>query len=197
VFDNINREQAARIACGFNGQFPEIWWLYPDAAGVEPNRYVIWNFQTNLWYGGALQRCAVTEPAAFGFPMMGDETGQVFLHENGWTDDGTPRGLTVFAESGDMVVGEADQAIYLAQMMPDFQGYAEPNFHLFGRWEPEDVEEDWGIFPYVRSDGLIDVDQETRRLRMRIENVDPALFQGEPPWVLGQIRGDIRPGAGR
>jgi hypothetical protein len=201
VFDNINRDSQGRTAAAFNGLFPEMWWFYPDTSSVEPNRYVVWNFQTNAWYGGALTRTGLCEPAAFERPLMGDDTGQVYEHESGWSADGTPRGTAVYAESGDVIVGSGDRAAYIAQLQPDFSGDAEPQWHLFGRWEPEDIEEDWGVFDYTRQDGLIDVDQEARRVRFRIENIDPpdiaSRTASTPPWVLGQIGADVRPGAGR
>jgi hypothetical protein len=191
VFANINRQTQGRTVCGHNGEFPELWWLWPDEGSVEPNRYATWNYADNIWQLGRLARTAVTEPGAFGLPLMGDVNGYLFQHEQGWTDDGAPRFTQIYAETGDVQLGEGDQAMCVRSVIPDIVNPAALQFHFFGQWEPQDLLEDYGVYTYDRSDGLIDALFEARAIRMRIEAA------ADGPWELGRVRLDMVPGSGR
>ena len=197
VFSNLNRNTQGRTVAAQNGLFPELWFFYPDKTSLEPNRYAAWNYQANIWIGGMMARSGVTEPGAYGFPLMGDINGFVYAHENGWTADGTMRGSSVYAETGDMQIGEGDQATVVRAFYPDARNLAQMQLHLFGQWEAADEMEDFGVFPYVRDDGVIDALVETRALRLRIEGVDPDNAGQVQPWALGRIRMDAVPGSGR
>jgi hypothetical protein len=144
-----------------------------------------------------MARTGVTEPGAYGVPLMGDVNGFVYAHENGWTADGTMRGSTVFAETGDMQLGEGDAATCVRAFIPDARNQAQMQLHVFGQWEPEDVMQDFGVFPYTRTDGIIDALFEVRAMRLRVEGVDPELPGQVQPWALGRIRMDAVPGSGR
>ena len=197
VFSNLNRNTQGRTVAAQNGLFPEVWFFYPDNTSLEPNRYAAWNYQANIWIGGMMPRTGVTEPGAYGLPLMGDVNGFVYAHENGWTADGAMRGATVFAETGDMQIGEGDQATCVRSFIPDARNLEQMQLHVFGQWEPQDIMEDFGVFPYERDDGIIDALFETRALRLRIEGVDPAMPGAVQPWALGRIRMDVVPGSGR
>jgi len=197
IFSNLNRNTQGRTVAAQNGLFPEVWFFYPDNSSVEPNRYAAWNYQANIWIGGLMARTGVTEPGAYGVPLMGDVNGFVYAHENGWTADGTMRGSTVFAETGDMQLGEGDAATCVRAFIPDARNQAQMQLHVFGQWEPEDVMQDFGVFPYTRTDGIIDALFEVRAMRLRVEGVDPELPGQVQPWALGRIRMDAVPGSGR
>lgn len=191
VFMNINRQTQGRTVAAHNGEFAEIWWMWPDHSSVEPNRYTVWNYADNTWNIGHLSRTAITEPAAFGLPLMGHINGLVYQHEQGWTDDGASRSGTVYAETGDIQLSEGDSGICVRSIVPDGKNVVNFRFHFFGQWEPEDVMEDYGIYPYTRTDGLIDALFEARAIRMRIEG------SADSGWELGRVRLDMVPGAGR
>jgi len=198
IYDNLNRHAAARSFAFTNGVFPEIWFCYPDQNSLDPNRYAAWNFQTGVWIAGALDRTAGTDPQSYGLPLAGDASGRVYAHEIGWLADGVDRGAKVFAETGDIELGAGDQGMLVRAIVPDFEGQDQTQLHLFGTWEPEDAGfEDFGIFPYTRTDGIIDALVETRALRLRIEGVSQAIPAQVAGWTLGQIRLDVAPGSGR
>ena len=191
VFTNINRNTQGRTVCAHNGEFPEIWWYWPDTSSVDPNRYVLWNYADNTWSIGYLARSGIAEPGAFGLPLCGDVNGFVYQHEQGWTDNGNPRFPQIYAETGDIMLSEGDQGILVRSIVPDAVNLGNMQFHFYGQWEPEDVLEDYGAFPYTRTDGLIDALFEARAIRMRIE----AAADGR--WELGRVRLDMVPGSGR
>lgn len=191
VFSNINRQTQGRTVAYHNGEFSEIWWHWPDESSVDPNRYVLWNYAENTWSIGYLARTGVGEPGAFGLPLAGDAGGIVYQHEQGWTDNGNPRFSQIYCESGDIQLGEGDQGVVVRSVVPDAINLKNMQFHFYGQWEPEDVLEDYGVYPYERNDGLIDALFDARAVRMRIEAV------ADGPWTLGRVRLDMVPGAGR
>jgi hypothetical protein len=192
VFTMINRQTQGRTVCGHNGEFPELWWLWPDESSQEPNRYVLWNYADNVWSLGRLARTSVTEPGAFGLPIMGDVNGFLYEHEQGWTDNGNPRFPQIFAETGDIQLGEGDQGVCVRSVIPDIaRNPTSIQYHFYGQWEPEDVLEDYGVYPYTRTDGIVDALFEARAIRLRIEAA------ADGPWELGRMRLDMVPGAGR
>lgn len=197
VFNNINRDTQGRVVACQNGRFPEFWWFYPDATSKEPNRYAVWNYQANIWYGGYLSRTGCTEPAAYGLPLAGDANGYVYGHENGWTANGVDRGSTVWAESGDLMMGAGDRGLVIRAIIPDAGNLSQSQIHLLGRWQAQDAWEDWGVFPYVRTDGIIDAMVEGRIIKLRIEGATQPNVAQIQPWTLGRIAFDTVPGSGR
>lgn len=191
VLKNINRQTAGRTVAAHNGAFPEFWWLWPDESSIEPNRYCFWNYAENIWGLGTLLRTGINEPGAYGLPLMGDASGLVYEHEQGWTDNGNARFGSIYCESGDIMLGEGDTGICVASVIPDADSLSNINFHFFGQWEPGDTLEDLGVYSYTRTDGLIDTLFEARSIRMRIEAAADA------PWTLGRVRLDMKKGAGR
>ena len=193
LFADINPTYAPLTTGYANGIFPELSWQYPSKATTTntPDSYISWNYADNLWTHGKLERSAGCEPGAFGLPLMGNAAGQVFQHEAGWLDDGVSRCATIFAETGDLQIGDGDTLVYLDQIYPDLRGAGNVQFHLKGQLEAQGPEEDFGIFPVERDDGIIDACLETRSLRLRIQGWRDGL------WQLGRIRLGMSPGAGR
>ena len=198
VFGTLNRDTQGRTIAAQNGVYPEFWWFYPDTTSTEPNRYVAWNYQQNTWIGGALARTGLCEPAAYGLPLAGDIDGFVWAHETGWLADGADRGALVFAETGDMQLGEGDTGLFVRWLIPDLGGLGLAQFRVTGRWEPQDQMEEYGVFsPLERNDGLIDALFEARAIRLRIEGAGIGATDATQPWTLGRMRLDAVPGSGR
>lgn len=197
IFGNINRNTQGRSFAAQNGVFPEIWFFYPDKSSIEPNRYAAWNYQNNIWIGGQLVRTSMTEPAAYGLPLMGDVDGFVYAHEQGWLANGQQMGQLCFAESGDIQLAQGDQGMCIRAIYPDALNLEQIQIHLLGQWEAEDAMEDFGVFPYVRTDGVIDALVEARTFKFRIESVPQPQAAQATLWQLGNPRWDVAPGAGR
>jgi hypothetical protein len=58
VFENMDRDQPFKVVCGTNTAFGEVWWFYPCSISSECDRYVVYNYQQNIWYTGTLGRDA-------------------------------------------------------------------------------------------------------------------------------------------
>jgi len=197
IFANINRNTQGRSFAAQNGLFPEVWFFYPDKSSSDPNRYAAWNYQQDIWIGGELVRTAMTEPAAYGVPIMGDVNGFVYAHEQGQLANGAQMGPLCFAESGDIRLAVGDQGQCIRAIYPDALNLEQIQIHLFGQWESEDLMEDYGVFPYVRTDGVIDALVEARTFKIRFERVPQDTGAQARLWQLGVPTWDIVPGAGR
>jgi hypothetical protein len=122
VFGDINYEQSQLFFAGTNNEYNEIIWFYCSAASSEIDRYVIYNYNENIWYYGNLERTAwadagdLTNPTAFA-------GGWVYNHETG-TDDGQPNGLpplpmTAFIQSADVDIDDGDKYMLIRRVIPD------------------------------------------------------------------------------
>ena len=191
VFSDLNVVTAGQTFGYHNGIFPEITWHYPSAAATSPDHYVTWNYKDRLWTHGVLARSIGSEPGAFGLPLLGTVAGTVYQHETGYLADGAPRGAAVYAETGDLQIGDGDTLVQLDAIYPDLRQPQLVQFHLKGQLEAAAGETDFGVFAQERDDGVIDTLLDTRSLRLRIEGLQ------DGPWQLGRIRLGLTPGPGR
>ena len=57
VFDDFDSTQYHKVISGSNPDFSEVMWFYPSASGSgENDRYVIYNYEDQIWYTGSLVR---------------------------------------------------------------------------------------------------------------------------------------------
>jgi len=69
VFNDFNEAQAEKVTAGVNSLFAEVWWFYPSANSEENNRYVVYNYQQQVWYYGNLDRSAWLDQGVREFPL--------------------------------------------------------------------------------------------------------------------------------
>ena len=123
VFLNINSEQYDQIICGVNEEWHEIWWFYPDNTTNWNNRYVIYQYQENIWYYGNLERTAWLGNPTRGYPIAAsslqqdDNQNALFYHEASIDANGEP--LESFIESSDFDIGEGDRFLLTKRILPD------------------------------------------------------------------------------
>ena len=58
VFTDLNEGQFSKVVASTNTAYSEVWWFYPSASSTECDRYVVYNYQQNIWYYGTLDRTA-------------------------------------------------------------------------------------------------------------------------------------------
>lgn len=197
----VNRSMVGRIFGAPNPSFAELWWDWPDEGSTECNRYLIWNYADvgRPWSIGVRERTAADPVGTMDYPVLGglDAAGDayLFLHEYGWSDDGAPRASVglVYAESGNIVLGEGDRRYNVTQLVLDTDPSEAPiGFRFFTREQPGDVasEHDTGLYTEVH-DGLMDLRFSGRSIRMRMEALADASF------AVGKTRLDIKPAGSR
>jgi len=57
IFNNFNYDQGYKVVSGSNVDFSEVFWFYPSLSGNGDNdKYVIYNYDEQIWYFGSLAR---------------------------------------------------------------------------------------------------------------------------------------------
>ena len=121
VFSDINEEQLDKINAALNTEHSEIWWYYPSANSSEVNRYVVYNYQEQVWYYGSFGRTAWIDRGIFDFPFAANADGYIYEHEIGF-DDGTTNPTTAinaYIQSSPIDIGDGEQFMLLRKMIPD------------------------------------------------------------------------------
>ena len=122
IFNDINYDQSQSFFAGTNNEYNEIVWFYCSANSSEIDRYVIYNYNENIWYYGQLERTAWIDAGDFAKPLAFDN-GWVYYHESG-TDDGQPNGLpplpiTSYIQSADVDIDDGDKYMLIRRIIPD------------------------------------------------------------------------------
>jgi len=203
VFSNINISQIQKIYGGNNTAFAEVWWFYPSADSTENNRYVIYNYEQQVWYYGELARTAWTDRGLIDFPLAASPDGYVYYHENGLNDgSANPTiALNAYIESSALGFGGGDQFMFATRVIPDltfrnstatsptatmtFKARNFPGGAYFG----DDAD------PVVKT-ASVPVEQFTNQLFVRIRGRSMSMRiesdRKNTAWRLGDPRIDIR-----
>jgi len=122
IFNNINYEQSQSFFAGTNNEYNEIIWFYCSQNSSEIDRYVVYNYNENIWYYGNLERTAWTDAGDFNKPIAFDN-GWVYYHEDG-PNDGQPLGapplpLAAYIQSADVDIDDGDKYMLIRRVIPD------------------------------------------------------------------------------
>lgn len=188
--ESINYAQKEMIHSGVNQEFDEIIWLYPAADSVKCNRYIIYNYEENVWYDGTIDRTTWEEPRIFDKPIATSSEGMLFTHEQGTNDDSIP--LEAFVESGEFDLSDGDSLMFADKLVPDFQQVGNIEFTICMKKYPystEIVEKSYTVAPDA---GLVNIRARGRQAKISIKsNTTNGNFQ------LGKPRLAVQPDGGR
>jgi hypothetical protein len=123
VFGDLDEGQAYKCFGGLNEEFSEVWFFYPSLTDSETeiSRYVIYNYEENLWSIGSLERYAWLSAGVFNKPLSAGEassTKYIYEHEKGFNND-TSSMDGVFIESADIDISDGDRFAFLKRILPD------------------------------------------------------------------------------
>jgi hypothetical protein len=167
VFSNINRQQISKVTGWHNSSFGEVWWCYPSGSSNENDRYVVWNYQRNIWYFGTLSRTCGVVSGVFQYPIAIDADGGIWEHENGWNWSGA----TPYAQSGPFEwpgpMGGSDKRTLVRGFVGDEAVQGQSQVTFYGREWPNADATTFG--PYTITTAPVDVLFSTRNLEMRID----------------------------
>jgi hypothetical protein len=121
VFANFNIYQTNKVVAGHNSEYGEIWWFYPSLNSDNIDRYVIFNYQQNIWYYGNLSRSAWVSRGVFGYPIAAGTDGYLYYHEFGINDgsQNPPIGINCYVQSNSFDIGEGDKLMSAWRVIPD------------------------------------------------------------------------------
>jgi hypothetical protein len=121
VFSDINTDQLEKVTASTNTAFSEVWWFYPSASSSECDKYVVYNYQQQIWYYGSLNRTVWLDRGVESSPIAASTDHALYFHENGFDDGSTApaTAITSFIESSQMSIGEGDNFVFLRKLIPD------------------------------------------------------------------------------
>jgi len=125
VFSDLNQTQSYQIFGFVNKAFNEVGWFYCSEDTTVIDRYVVYNYEENVWTTGLLSRTCWLDEGIFADPKAtstsSDYVGYLYNHETGVDDDGTAM-ANVFVESSDFDIdpgGEDYQ--FISKIIPDIK----------------------------------------------------------------------------
>lgn len=195
VFDDLNTDQGAKVYCGVNKLFTEVWWVYPSSASQTNDRYVKWNYKDNVWDFGTLERTAWHDSSRFlNQKPYATQGGKIYQHETGVDDtdeNGVLQAMSTRLESGDLEVDpNGEQLMHIGAMIPDFKTLTGSiDLTLRGRGYPQRTA--------LNSKGPFTITSSTERqsLRMRTRQIS-FLIESDAlgdDWRMGDWRAEARP----
>lgn len=205
VFDNIDEDSRAKIVCGTNLMFNEVWWIFPSGGGTEPCCYVVFNPLENVWFHGTLTRTAWLDRGLYNRPRGASTDGYIYVHEQG-VDDGSTTPVTAINSyltsapveiGGSEEIGRGDRIAFVNRMIPDVTfrtstGSPTLTFTFRQKNYPgsETFEEDTSIAKGVTVDrytGKKSIRLRARAIAMKVSNEEVGA-----DWRLGTQRFETR-----
>jgi hypothetical protein len=196
VFGDINYEQSFKVHAFTITEKSEVGWFYCSSSATEIDRYVIYNYEDNVWYYGQLERHAWLDSGIEDYPRA-TYNGYLFEQEDGFNDDGNPM-TNVFIESSDFEVGEGEQFAYIQRMFPDLKFLANSdsgkvNLVIKTRNNPGESLSTSSTSSVGSSTGQISLRARSRQAVFRVESDDDSDGNDNVGWRLGATRLDIKP----
>ena len=204
VFSDFNNLQAEKVFTATNSAFSEVWWFYPSASSSNIDRYVVFNYEQQVWYYGTLDRSAWVDRGLNNNPIAAGLDGYLYNHEDGF-DDGSNNpatAITAYIESSQVDIADGNQFSFVSRIIPDItfrnSTAAVPivTLTLKARNFPggQYLQEDDGSVSKTASSPVEQFTNEIfvrlrgRSLALRIESDETGVG-----WRLGSPRIDLRP----
>ena len=204
VFSDLNDGQIEKVNAALNTQHSEIWWFYPSSNSDEVDKYVVYNYQEQVWYYGTFGRTAWIDRGIFDFPFAANADGFVYEHEIGF-DDGTTdpvSAIPAYIQSSPIDIGDGEQFMFIRRMIPDVDfknstaNLPETNITIDVKNAPDGTYSSSQTDVFVKTQAASVNDRTEQlyfRLRGRQMRFKIASDELGVDWRLGSPRIDIRP----
>lgn len=197
VFDDLNSGQAYKVFAYTNNDHDEIGWFYPSSSSEENDRYVVYDYNDNVWTYGELSRTAWIDEGTVNYPRA-TSNNYLYEHEFGFNDDGTPM-TNVFIESSDFDIGDGEQFAFISKVIPDVKflnnsSSGKVNIVLKTRDFPGDSLTTNSTSSVASTTQQIHVRSRARQAVLRLESFDDNTDSGNNDigWRLGATRLDVK-----
>jgi hypothetical protein len=117
VFNDFNLLQREKVVAATNTAFSEVWWFYPSSGSETNDRYVVYNYQQQIWYYGTMPRTVWMDRGIFDNPIAAGPNNYLYTQETGFDDDGSA--FTAYIESSQIDIGDGDSFAFIRRMIPD------------------------------------------------------------------------------
>ena len=121
VFSDFNENQIEKVSAATNTAFSEVWWFYPSESSEENDRYVVFNYEQQIWYYGNLGRTCWIDRGVGELPIAASSDHYLYEQENGFDDGSTAPATALLAhiESSQIDLGDGNQFAFLSRIIPD------------------------------------------------------------------------------
>lgn len=203
VFTDINELQTEKIFCASNTAFSEIWWFYPSSTSSDCDRYVVYNYEQQIWYYGTLNRTYWIDRGVEDYPLVASTDHTLYQHEYGFDDGSTIpyTGITSYIESSQLDLGDGNNFVFIKKMIPDISfrnstaGTPTANLTLKVRNTPGENYSN-SSSNNVEKTSSTPIEQFTDQINLRLRGRSFALkvesTGTEVAWRLGSPRIDLR-----
>ena len=204
----INYAQLEQVFAGTVEAFNEIWWFYCSSDSTVPNRYVVYNYEADIWYYGSMERTTWLDSTTRGNPIS-TYRNRLINQEIGVDDgsDAPPVPINAYISSAQFDIDDGNNMSFVWRILPDitFRGStaASPTATMTllplknsgsGYTDPASVGgENFGdivrtaTIPVEQFTGQINTRVRGRQMAMRVESDELGTT-----WQLGAPRIDIR-----
>jgi len=207
-FDNINRNETAKVFAFKVPRYGEIWWCYPRGNATECTHAVIYNVREGTWYDTELPnngRAIGMYSNGLKSPVLAgvtDDTDgyKIWVHEQGVDeiDGSTINPVRSFFETADQsqLAAGVDQTLRLYRVEPDFVQSGPMSVQVTGRANARAPEVFGNVYTFTETaanvaEQTVTMKDQRRELRVKFEsNVTGGNYQ------MGQIIGHFGPGDG-
>ena len=121
IFSDFNFLQKEKVTAATNTAFGEVWWFYPSASSQENDKYVVFNYQQNVWYYGDMARTVWMDRGINADPIAAGTDHYLYSHESGFDDGSTEpvTAISAYIESSQIDMGDGDHFLFMTRMVPD------------------------------------------------------------------------------
>lgn len=178
VFGDLNFVQRSKITAQLIAEHNEVWFTIPSEASTEVDTKVVYNYVEDHWSLHPLVRLVGTDAGVFNNPIMIDNSGYLYDHEIG-----AIMGVTPFAESGPVEIGDGETLMRVRRIIFDEQTSGDVRFSAIMRNWPNDAEVTYG--PYA-SGNPVSVKFSGRQARQYVEFLNGGGLWGAPRFDVAQ-----------
>lgn len=162
----------------------EVWYFF-SAGRAGTDNYVSYNYKTEIWSMGWMNRICGISRANDPNPIMSDGT-KVYKHEMGWSYTGSDTYLP-FIDTHTINLDAGARLSTIMQLLPEVRGAADAvKFRFIKSVNPSDATEVLSAAKYIKPDGYVDVRETARDFRIRVDGLNNRM------WSLGTIDVDIK-----
>ena len=209
VFNDINISQMEQVFAGTVESFHEIWWFYCSASSTTIDKYIVYNYQQDIWYYGTLTRTAWLDSGLQDFPLAATYSNNLVEHENGVDDNETTTSTAISANitSAQFDIDDGDRFAFVNRVVPDitFDGSTADNpsatlslipYNSSGSGISDPTSQGGSDSGAITRSATVPVEKYTDRLDIRIRARQMSLKIESSGtgviWQLGSPRIDIR-----
>lgn len=210
VFSDINSAQYEQVFAAPNEGFNEIWFFYCSANSNSVDKYVVYNYEEDIWYYGTMARTAWLDSGLRDYPLAATYNYNVVNQEQGVDDNatGTVAPIEAYISSSQFDIGDGHNFGFVWRILPDitFRGSTatSPQATMYllplqnsgsGYNDPASVAGSnsgavtrTAVIPVEQFTGQINTRVRGRQLAFKIDSTALGVT-----WQLGAPRMDIRP----